>query len=254
MTERAKPWGIQACDAFGLDTTRYTLSGSNVRHTGANGWFQGVGMVSLNPMTFEAFFEMLPKAVRDTTVTTYAQERAANKDSLSLKSHDGRKWLLPKVLAECRDLFKQCHKRGNKMLFIGNGGSAAIASHMAVDYTKNGAMRSMAFNDAPTLTCLANDYGYQNVFAKQIEYYAHKKDVIVIISTSGRSLNLLGAADEARELGCTVITLTGMNPNNELKRRGDINFWVPSADYGIVELTHLSLLHSIVSVPDRPRK
>jgi phosphoheptose isomerase len=244
-----KSWGLHAAAAMGLDTTRYQLSGSgNVHNCGANGWYQGLGTVMLNPITYDAFFDQLPRALKATTVTTYETERASNKDKIKLKSHDGRKWMLPKVLSGCRKEFNKTVERGNKLIFIGNGGSAAIASHMAVDYSKNGNMRAIAFNDAPTLTCLANDYGYQNVFAKQIEYYAVKRDAVIVISTSGRSLNLLGAADAARALGCRVITFTGMNPNNELKRRGDLNFWVPSADYGIVELTHLTLLHSIVSV------
>ena len=236
--------------ALGLDPSRYRLSSQsgNIHQTGARGWYQGLGTVILNPLTYDAFFDALPNALRKTVVTTRAQEAAAHKDKLKSLSQDGRKSLLPKLLRECRKKFDRANARGNKLIFIGNGGSAAIASHMAVDYSKNGHMRSIAFNDAPTLTCLANDFGYENVFSKQIEYYAQKGDIVIIISTSGRSLNLIAAADRARVSKCEVITLTGMNPNNELKRHGDLNFWVPSGDYGIVELTHLTLLHSIVSV------
>ncbi len=144
----------------------------------------------------------------------------------------------------------EAHVEGNKVVFIGNGGSSAIASHMAVDWSKNGGVRSLAFNDAAMLTCLSNDYGYQNVFAKQLEYHGRKGDVAVIVSTSGRSLNILASVDAARQVGCrAIVTLSGMNPNNTLRQRGTLNFYVPCIEYGLVELSHISLLHSIVSVP-----
>lgn len=224
-------WGIAACDALGLDTARYKLSGGNVRNTGEFGWYQGKGVVNATPIDYAQFFEELPKAVAHTVAS----------DCAGVRKRDA-------ALATVRKVFVKCHVNGAKVIFIGNGGSAAIASHMAVDYTKNGGVRAIAFNDVPTLTCLANDYGYDNVFAKQIEYYATPKDVVAIISSSGRSLNILAAANAARVLGCTVFTFTGMNPNNKLRALGDVNFWVPSADYGIVELTHLSLLHSMVDI------
>ena len=149
-----------------------------------------------------------------------------------------------------KDLIAQLHevhRKGGKVIFVGNGGSAAIASHMAVDWTKNGGIRSLAFNDAAMLTCLANDYGYQNVFAKQIEYHGKKGDAIVIVSSSGRSLNIIAAADEARKRRFSlIVTLTGMNPNNVLRAKGSLNFYVPSTDYGLVELSHLVILHAMV--------
>jgi D-sedoheptulose 7-phosphate isomerase len=150
------------------------------------------------------------------------------------------------ALAAVRREFERCHKRGGRVWFLGNGGSAGIASHLAVDFTKNGGIRASAMNDAPTLTCLANDFGYDQVFAKQLEYYGRREDVVVIISTSGRSLNILNAANVARTLGCTIYTFSGMNPNNVLRQRGDINFYIPCTDYGIVECSHLILLHSII--------
>lgn len=143
---------------------------------------------------------------------------------------------------------KQAHADNNKVIFIGNGGSSAIASHMAVDFTKNGGIRAIAFNDAPTLTCLANDFGSDAIFSKQLEYYAHKGDVVIIVSSSGKSDNILKAAEQAFSQGLDLITFSGMNPNNVLRRKGMINFWVPAMDYGIVELAHLTLLHSVVSI------
>ena len=160
--------------------------------------------------------------------------------------HDGS---LQDSIAKLRKYLREMHKKGGKLIFVGNGGSAAIASHMAVDYTKNGGIRAIALNDAPTLTCLANDFGYENVFAKQLEYYATPKDVVVIVSSSGKSENIVRAAKHCDSfgVGCKLVTLSGMNPANYIRRVGDLNFYVPAADYGLVELSHLCILHSVVS-------
>ncbi len=152
-----------------------------------------------------------------------------------------------KALERAAARFREIHDEGGRLFFIGNGGSAAIASHMAVDYTKNGRVRALALNDAATLTCFANDFGYDRVFEKQLEAQATERDGVVVVSSSGRSLNIVGAAAMAREIGCDyVVTLTGMNPNNKLRRMGTINFYVAAADYGIVEIAHLTLLHSMI--------
>ena len=186
-------------------------------------------MIERAPRPAQEFFRLIGECLKSTQAST--QDAPLRLDA---------------AIDRMRKLFRSCHARGGKLIFIGNGGSAAIASHMAVDWSKNGGVRSIAFNDAPTLTCLANDFGYDRVFAKQIEYYATKHDVPVIISSSGRSLNIIAAADSARVLGCTLVTLTGMNPNNLLRSKGDVNLYVPSTDYGLVEISHLALLHSIV--------
>ncbi len=136
--------------------------------------------------------------------------------------------------------------QGGKIMFVGNGGSAAIASHMATDYSKNGGLRAWAMNDASMLTCLANDYGYEHVFSKQIEFHGRPGDMLVAISSSGRSANILGAAKAARKLGCTVLTLSGFKPDNPLRKAGDMNVYLDSAAYGFVEVGHLALCHAIL--------
>ena len=166
--------------------------------------------------------------------------------STQVTTGDGESIRVPSGLKRMREQFERAHKTGGSVWFIGNGGSAAIASHMAVDWTKNGGIRSRAMNDAPTLTCLANDFGYDQVFAKGLEQHATKRDAVVIISTSGRLLNIVAASGVARTLGCFIATLSGMNPNNVLRQRGDVNFYIPCVDYGIVETAHLILLHSVI--------
>lgn len=140
------------------------------------------------------------------------------------------------------------HERGNKLMIIGNGGSAGIASHSAIDYSKNGNLRTLAFNDGAALTCLGNDYGYEHVFAKQIEFHGRAGDLLVAISSSGRSPNILNAAACARDRGIQVVTLSGFSPENPLRRAGDLNFYVPSDQYGFVEISHQTLLHAIIDL------
>jgi D-sedoheptulose 7-phosphate isomerase len=154
---------------------------------------------------------------------------------------------------------RETHAAGNKLIFVGNGGSAAIASHMATDYSKNGGIRALALNDASMLTCLGNDLGYDRVFAKQVELYARPGDLVIAISSSGRSANILNAVDAAVAAGCTVATLSGFTPDNPLRRRGTWNFYVASDRYGFVEIGHLTICHAVLDflcglpAPSRPQ-
>lgn len=154
------------------------------------------------------------------------------------------------------DLIVSQTSLGRKVIFIGNGGSAAIASHQAVDYWKNGGMRAIAFNDSSLLTCISNDFGYPHVFAKPIEMFAERGDILVAISSSGRSENILLGVDAAKERGCKVITMSGFSTDTPLRSAGDLNFYVPSHSYGHVEIVHLSLCHCILDaiISDRERK
>lgn len=138
------------------------------------------------------------------------------------------------------------HTAGRKLMFIGNGGSAGICSHMATDYSKNGGMRSLAFNDGSMLTCLGNDLGYESVFAKQLDLHAVEGDLLIAISSGGKSRNILEAAGVARRRGCRVVTLSGFDADNPLRKLGDINFYLRSDQYGYVEVGHLAILHAIL--------
>jgi len=142
----------------------------------------------------------------------------------------------------------ETHDAGNKIIFVGNGGSAGIASHLAIDFSKNGGLRALAFNDPAALTCLGNDFGYENVFAKQIDFHGRSGDLLIAISSSGRSPNILAAVKVARGRECKVVTYSGFAEGNELRRTGDINFYVRSNEYGFVEIAHLTLCHAVLDI------
>jgi len=151
-------------------------------------------------------------------------------------------------LIKIKSLFQKTSEQGGKIIFAGNGGSAAMASHVAVDITKNAGIRSITFNEYDLITTLANDYGYENWISKAIELYHNPNDTIVLISASGQSLNIINAAIKSRELGLPIITFSGMSPQNPLRNQGDFNLWVDSIIYNIVEMTHHIWLLAIVDM------
>lgn len=151
-------------------------------------------------------------------------------------------------LIKIKSLFQDTSKDGGKVILAGNGGSAAMASHVAVDMTKNAGIRAVTFNEYDLITTLANDFGYENWISKAIEFYHNPNDIIVLISASGQSQNVLNAATKSKELGLTVITFSGMSPQNPLRNQGDINLWVDSQIYNIVEMTHHIWLLAIVDM------
>jgi D-sedoheptulose 7-phosphate isomerase len=144
------------------------------------------------------------------------------------------------------DLIRAQTERGRKVIFIGNGGSAAAASHQAVDFWKNGGMRALAFNDAALLTCISNDFGYEQVFEKPVAMFADEGDVLLAISSSGQSENVRRGVAAAVDRRCRVLTLSGFDAYNPLRKLGDVNFYVPSRSYGEVEIVHLAICHGIV--------
>lgn len=162
--------------------------------------------------------------------------------------HAGASVALETAIRQMGGEMHATHERGNRIFFVGNGGSAAICSHLATDYSKNGGMRSSAMNDAPALTCLGNDFGYEHIFEKQLEWHARPKDTLVAISSSGRSQNILNAVKASRERDCTVYTFSGFDADNPLRLLGDLNIHLASHEYGFVEVGHLALLHSVLDI------
>ena len=148
-------------------------------------------------------------------------------------------------LNQAVDWIRQTKNFKTKILLIGNGGSAAIAEHMATDLTKNAGLRAMTLSGTPVITTFANDFGYQHVYSKAVECYADSGDIVVAISSGGTSPNILNAVDAAKDMGCKVITFSGFDAKNLLRQKGDINIYVPSFAYGYVELIHNLLIHFI---------
>lgn len=152
------------------------------------------------------------------------------------------------------DLIVERSRRGSTLMFIGNGGSASIASHQSLDFWRTGGIRAVAFNDPVLLTCIGNDFGYPAVFERPVDMFARRGDILCAISSSGRSENILRGATKARQRHCSVVTMSGFDADNPLRKLGDLNFYVPSDSYGHVEIAHLSLSHCILDTIKHMRR
>ena len=144
----------------------------------------------------------------------------------------------PVELERLSELFRTVRSRRRKVILVGNGGSAAMASHVAVDLTKTAGVRAVNFSSADLLTCFANDYGYPLWVEKALEFYSDPGDTAVLISSSGRSLNILNGGTAARRYGLHVVTFSGFDADNPLRSLGELNFWVNSHSYNTVEMAH----------------
>ena len=134
---------------------------------------------------------------------------------------------------------------GKRVFIIGNGGSAAVASHTVTDFLNKGKLSASTLHEPALLTCMTNDYGYEEAFTRILSTVAGKGDVLFAISSSGQSVNIHNAVKRMQELEGTVISLSGFRYDNPLRLLGDLNFWIDSTDYGVVEMGHLFLLHHI---------
>ena len=151
------------------------------------------------------------------------------------------------------NLLIQTLQNGGRVYSCGNGGSMCDAMHFAEEltgrYRKNRrGFAAMAISDPGHMSCVANDFGYEQVYAKALELQAGPKDGVVAISSSGNSPNIINAVASARRIGCWVTTLTGFKASNALRPLGDLNFHIESDNYGTVEVGHLILLHGLLDL------
>jgi len=148
------------------------------------------------------------------------------------------------LLEDFANRIRQTREQGGKILLAGNGASASISSHLAVDFSSQAGVRAMAFNDANLITAFANDCGYENWIVKALKIYADPKDLLILISSSGRSANVVLGAQYAKKIGIPVVSFTGFDKDNPLGTLVDLNFWVDSRSYNIVECVHMIWLTS----------
>lgn len=218
---------------FEIDHPAHKWTDAGYRFQGAAaGELEKAAKLSAMGHYTELWLDNLSRALKSTVVTN------ANGDAMSLEQG----------FTAVIELMKKVRGTPKKFMLVGNGGSASIASHMAEDFTKNGKVRAVTFNDAALLTCLANDCGYWNVFLECVRHYGLPGDVLIAISSSGKSASITAAVAEANAGGIVPVTFSGFAPDNTLRAMGQINFYVPSHQYGFVETAHAALLHSILDI------
>jgi len=166
-------------------------------------------------------------------------------ESTEISNEKNLKFSLEDGLTEVYKLLLSLKKKKGSLYVIGNGGSAAIASHAVIDFMNVANISAQTLHDSATLTCMANDYGYENAFSKILNITIKKEDLLIVISSSGQSKNMINALEVGKEIGATVVTLSGFDLKNPLRALGDINIWLNSKDYGMVEIGHQFILHNL---------
>ena len=145
-------------------------------------------------------------------------------------------------------LILKCKKNNGKVFIVGNGGSSSIASHISVDFAKVANVPSNTFNNANLITCFANDYGHENWIKEAIKAYTQKNDILILISSSGNSKNIINAAKYCNENNIPLITFSGFDKENNLAKLGNINIHINSKNYNYIEMSHHIILVSIVDI------
>ena len=146
------------------------------------------------------------------------------------------------------ELILKCKRNKGEVLIVGNGGSSSIASHVSVDFTKVANVPSNTFNNANLITCFANDYGHENWIKEAIKAYTQKNDILILISSSGNSKNIINAAKYCNENNIPLITFSGFDKENNLAKLGNINIHINSKNYNYIEMSHHIILVSIVDI------
>jgi D-sedoheptulose 7-phosphate isomerase len=162
--------------------------------------------------------------------------------------YNGVKLDVDQGLSQAAHLIRATQKESGIVYVIGNGGSAGIASHFSNDLVKALQIPSQTLYDSNLMTCLANDLGYEHVFSFPLKRLLKPNDLLVAISSSGKSANILNGADVALETGARLITLSGFLVDNPLRVKGQLNFWIGQIDYGLVETSHFFLLHTMIDL------
>ena len=153
-----------------------------------------------------------------------------------------------KLIDQSVKIIKKKIKLDKTIYLFGNGGSSSIASHVSLDFVRSAGIKSLTFNNSNIITCFANDYGHENWMKEAVKAYCSKKDLIILISSSGNSKNIINAAKFCKQKDIDLITFSGFNKNNKLRKMGKINFYVNSRNYNFVEMAHHIILVSIVDV------
>lgn len=175
-------------------------------------------------------------------------------ERLSVRDFQGTSFQADAGFSRLMELTYRVHSERGAIYFVGNGASASMASHFAADMAKNGGVRAEVFTDLSLLTALANDLSYEEVYAEPLRWYLKKGDMVIAISSSGNSPNIVRAVNQARSLGGTVITLSAMSENNSIRKLGDLNFHVAAQTYGLAETAHAAILHYWMDLVEAKRK
>lgn len=173
----------------------------------------------------------------------YIGELTAILHRLSVRDARGRDMSAEAGFCRWKAMTLHIRQRRGTIFMIGNGASASMASHLAADLAKNARLHTEVFSDLSLITAISNDMGYEHVFSEPLSRRARPGDMLVAISSSGRSPNILAAVRVARKCRLNIVTLSAMKAGNPLRKCGVLNVYVPAATYGFAESCHAAILH-----------
>jgi D-sedoheptulose 7-phosphate isomerase len=175
--------------------------------------------------------------------TSYIKELTTALATTQTSDASGKPLTLDAAVDKAVEMILAKKSKDNKVMLVGNGGSSAIVSHAHNDLCKMVGIKALVFHETPLLTALSNDLSYSVAFEKLVEMWGQAGDILIAVSSSGGSENILRATRAAKKKKCDVITYSGFKPDNPLRSLGDINFYVKADQYGFVEASHMALLH-----------
>lgn len=187
----------------------------------------------------------MTQLIKDVDLSARIQQFSTLLERSEITDHNGAVLDQEAGLTGVCELLSEARNNRSTVFVIGNGGSAAIASHAVIDFVNVAKLRAFTLHEPSVLTCIANDYGYEYSYSRLLDQMAKPEDVLIAISSSGRSPNIRNAAAQVASIGGKVITLSGFLPDNPLRTQGLLNIWLDASDYGLVEVGHQFILHNV---------
>ena len=179
----------------------------------------------------------------DFTLMEEAGQFRAILEKAEFSDHEGNSLDYEKGIQKNLGMLESLRDRCANLFLVGNGGSAGVVSHILTDFINVNKLNARTLHESSLLSCMSNDYGYENSFSEPLSTLAREKDLLIAVSSSGRSPNIHNAVKSVKKVGGEVITLSGFGHDNPLKSMGDLNIWLDSTSYGLVEIGHLFYLH-----------
>ena len=179
----------------------------------------------------------------DFTLIEEARQFQAIVEKAEFSDHERSSLGFEKGIEKNLEMLENLRGRGGNLFLVGNGGSAGVVSHILTDYINVNKLNARTLHESSLLSCMSNDYGYENSFSEPLSTLAREKDLLIAVSSSGRSPNIHNAVKSVKKAGGDAITLSGFGEDNQLRSMGDLNIWLDSTSYGLVEIGHLFYLH-----------
>jgi len=179
----------------------------------------------------------------DFTLMEEAGQFRAIVEKAEFSDHERSSLNYEKGIQKNLGMLESFRDRCRNLFLVGNGGIAGVVSHILTDFINVNKLNARTLHESSLLSCMSNDYGYENSFSEPLSTLAREKDLLIAVSSSGCSPNIHNAVKSIKKAGGEAITLSGFGHDNPLRSMGELNIWLDSNSYGLVEIGHLFYLH-----------